>query len=91
MRPIKVIEESNKYLVSIADYIYRLSTQFSVDKRDRDLLEHYADDLMNIQKNLETMQNNWLKKQKLEKELDEKEIEEDMKKKTKEEKIKEKI
>lgn len=63
MKSIKVLEESNKYLISISDYIYRLSTQYSVDKNDRDLLEHYADDLMDIQKKLEVMKNNWMLKE----------------------------
>jgi hypothetical protein len=90
MRPIKVIDESSRYLISIADSIYRLGNQFSVDKNDRYLLEQYADELMGIQKKLESIKNNWLMKQQMEKELIEKEIEEDMKKRN-EDKIKEKI
>lgn len=73
MKPTRVIEESNSYLISIADAIYRLSTQFSVDKRDRDMLEHYADSLMDIKKNLENMKNNWAYKQEMEKKELEKE------------------
>ena len=100
MKPVKVIEESNQYLISVADYIYRLSTQYSVNKMDRDLLEHYADEILGIQKNLENMKNNWIWKQEMEKKMDEEQIEkdikqkknnEDNKKKKTDEKIKEKI
>jgi len=70
MRPIKVIDESSRYLIAIADSIYRLGNQFSVDKNDRYLLEQYADELMDIQRKLESIKNNWVMKQQMEKEED---------------------
>jgi hypothetical protein len=71
MRPIKIVEESNRYLMSIADSIYRLSTQYSINKADRDILEHYADSLMEIKKSLERMRDSWIWKQEMEKKMDE--------------------
>ena len=82
MKPTKVIEESNDYLVSVADEIYRLSNKYSIDKKDRDMLGHYVDSLMDIQKKLEGMKDNWIAKQELEKkELEKEELEEEIKEK----------
>lgn len=71
MKPEKTLIEAHNYLVYIADALYAVSQQFSIDRQDKVTLAKYADDLLSYSKAIEKIRNNIsVKEQMKQKELE---------------------
>jgi hypothetical protein len=67
MKSTKTLTEAHNYLVYIADALYSVSQQFSVDRSDRVMLEKFSQDLFAYSKSLEILKNNIFNKEQMKK------------------------